>query len=316
MKIRSLLAGLALAMVGTSTTLALDLGTVTARLVDEKGQPMPGVTVTFEPENPKVKPWTMETNKRGVFTNDRAVPGRYRTSFSKEGYRTTTGLVDIVKNNPNNLGDVPMTVAPPTETPAFAQADALFKEGKYAEAAVAYKDLVEKSEGKISPVDMAKLVFNYGLVYEMQKEWQKAEVQYKRSLELDPTLMQAYGGLGNVYQALDNPNEAVKLFQAAAATQPDNGRLQYDLGLFLWKKGKNEEAYEALKRAAVLLPENHEIDYHLGVTAIGLQRNDEALQHLERYLASNPTDAANVESAKTLIPAIKSTAAQAKPKKK
>src|SRR5688572_12905868 len=103
MKIRSLLAGLVLAAVGTTTTLALDFGTVTARLVDENGQPMPGVTVTFEPENPKIKPWTMETNKRGMFTNDRAIPGRYKALFSKEGYRTTTGVVDIVKNNPNNL---------------------------------------------------------------------------------------------------------------------------------------------------------------------------------------------------------------------
>jgi tetratricopeptide (TPR) repeat protein len=315
MKIRSLFAGLALAALGTSAALALDLGEVKGRLVDEKGQPLVGVTVTFEPENPKAKPWTMTTNKKGMFDNDRAVPGRYKATFAMEGFRTKIGPVDIVKNNPNDLGDVKMTVAPPTETPAFAAADQLFKDGKYPEAAAAYKDLVAKSEGKIPPVDMAKLYFNYGLVYEMQKDWANAETQYKKALELDPVLMAAYGGLGNVYQALDKPDEAVKLFQAAAAAQPNNGRLQYDLGLFLWKKGKNEEAYEVLKKAAVLLPENHEIEYHLGVTAIGLQKNDEAVQYLEKYLASNPTDAANIESAKTLIPAIKSTASATTKKK-
>jgi thioredoxin-like negative regulator of GroEL len=308
-------AGLALVAIGTSAALALDLGEVKGRLVDEKGQPLVGATVTFEPENPKAKPWTMQTNKKGMFDNDRAVPGRYKATFTMEGFRTKVGPVDVVKNNPNDLGDVKMTVAPPTETPAFAAADALFKEGKYPEAAAAYKDLVAKSEGKIPPVDMAKLYFNYGLVYEMQKDWDNAEAQYKKALELDPTLMAAYGGLGNVYQALNKPDDAVKLFQAAAAAQPSNGRLQYDLGLFLWKKGKNEEAFDALKKAAALLPDNHEIDYHLGVTAIGLQKNDEAVQYLEKYLASNPTDAANVESAKTLIPAIKSTASTQQKKK-
>ena len=61
--------------------------------------------------------------------------------------------------------------------------------------------------------------------------------------------------------------------------------------------------------AARILPKG----LRIGVTAIGLNKNDEAVTHLEKYLAMNPTNKENVESAKTLIPAIKQTTASAPP---
>ena len=52
MKIRTLFAGLTLALLGANAALALDLGTVKGRLVDEKGQPLVGVVVTSTTARP------------------------------------------------------------------------------------------------------------------------------------------------------------------------------------------------------------------------------------------------------------------------
>jgi Tfp pilus assembly protein PilF len=311
MKIQSLFVGVALALVGAGGAQAeLSFSTVRGRIVDAQGNPIMGALVTLEGvSNPKVKPWTMETTKKGIFTNDRVLPGSYKITFAKEGLATSGGAIDVLKNEPKELGDIKLVPAAPDHGSVLVQADNFVKDGKFDEAVAAYKELIAKLGDKLPPADMAKLDFDLGLVYEKKKDWENAELYYKKALEADPTLINAYGGLGNVYQAQNRPDDAVKLFQAAAAAQPDNGRLAYDLGLFLWKKGKNAEAYDSLQKAAALLPDNPEVQYHLGVAAIGLNKADEAVKYLEKYLAMSPTNQENIDSAKVLIPAIKSTAA-------
>lgn len=315
MKLQSLIMSVALATTVAASALALeiDMQTVNGRVVDQDGKPLSGVVVTLTSTGDKrIKPWTFTTEKKGLFSNDRVLPGPYEISFEKEGFGKQTGKITVTKEQPYPLGDIKMMPPPPDPTLVYKKVDALLADGKYDEAEAIYKDLIATATAnKLPPVDMAKLEFDLGIVYEKKKDWAAAEAAYKKSLELDPTLFAAYGGLGNIYQAQNRPDDAIKLFQSASAAQPDNGRLAYDLGLFLWSKGMNAEAYDALQRAATLLPNEPEIYYHLGVTAIGLNKSDEAIKHLEKYLASNPTNKENVDSAKVLIPAIKQTAASA-----
>lgn len=325
MKSRSLLAGWAFALALAGTAFALGMfGTVTGRILDEEtGKPLVGATVTLELEgNPNAKPLVITTDKRGQFLNDRVLFGSYKVTFASEGLNKQVGTIKLEKTNPGaDLGDIKLKPLPPDRTSAYLKADELVKEGKLDEAEAIYKEIIgrneeAKPEAKLKPTDLAKLEFNLGVVYEKRKDYANAETAYKKALELDPLLAQAYDGLGNVYQAQNRPDAAVQIFQQAAAAQPNNGKLNYDLGLFLWSKGKNAEAYEALTKAAALMPDNPEVQYHLGVTAIGLNKNDEALQFLEKYLTMNPTNKENIESAKALIPAIKQTASQTSPTKK
>jgi len=321
MKLQSLIMAIALGAgaAGMLSALDIDMETVSGRVVDKDKKPIEGVTVLMETlgTDKRIKPWTGLTEKKGIFINDRVIPGQYKITFTKEGYKTGVGTITILENKAYPMGDIVMLPPPPDAREVFKKVDELVQAGKYDEADVLYKDIIEKATAaKIPAKDMAMLEFDLGLVYEKKQDWPNAEVAYKKAVEIDPTLGMAYGGLGNVYQAQNRPDDAIKVFQDAAKNQPNNGQLAYDLGLFMWSKGQNEEAYDWLQKAQVLMPDNAEVLYHLGVTAVGLNKTDDAVKYLEKYVSMNPTNKENLESAKVLIPAIKQTAANAATTKK
>jgi tetratricopeptide (TPR) repeat protein len=301
--------------VGAGVVSAQATGGIAGRVMDDKGKPLAGaqILVVREGADPN-KPQTVETDKRGQFTVERMFPGNYNITVTAEhlGLRLNKAVskVTIGKTGMIPLGDIKLQALAPDNTNQFKKAADLADAGDYDGAIAIYNDVIAKAtENKMKPADVAKLEMDLGVMYEKKKDHANAEAAYRKALDIDPDRTEAYDGLGNVYQAQNRPDEAIKLFQEAAAKQPTNGKFTYDLGLFLWSKGKNDEAYETLTKAAALLPDNPEVEYHLGVTAIGLNKNDEAITHLEKYLAMNPTNKDNIESAKTLIPAIKQTTA-------
>jgi Flp pilus assembly protein TadD len=314
MKLQSVIMAVALAAgaAGTLQALDIDMETVSGRVIDKDKKPIEGVTILIESTgtDKRIKPWTGTTEKKGIFINDRVIPGPYKITFSKEGYKTSMGSITVLENKAYPMGDITLLPPPPDPREVFKKVDELVSSGKYDEAEVMYKDIIEKATAaKVPAKDLAMLEFDLGLVYEKKQDWPNAETQYKKAIEIDPTLGMAYGGLGNVYQAQNRPDDAIKVFQDAAKNQPTNGQLAYDLGLFMWSKGQNEEAYQWLQKAQALMPENPEVLYHLGVTAVGLNKGEDAIKYLEKYVSMNPTNKENLESAKVLIPAIKQTAA-------
>jgi tetratricopeptide (TPR) repeat protein len=318
MRSQSLILGAAGAfLLVASVASAQVTGGVTGRILDDKGKPLPGVHVIVELKDSPGKGVTAETDKRGQFLVERLFNGIYVVTFSPESLglnlNKSKGEVSVGKTGVVDLGDVKLGVLAPDNTSTFKKAVELVDAGQYDEAITIYNDKIGKaSENKLKPTDIAKLEIDLGVVYEKKKDHANAETAYRKALELDPSLTQAYDGLGNVYQAQNRSDDAIKLFEEAAAAQPTNGKFTYDLALFLWSKGKNAEAYDALTKAAALLPDNPEVQYHLGVTAIGLNKNEEAVKYLEKYLAMSPSNKDNIESAKALIPAIKSTTAATK----
>jgi tetratricopeptide (TPR) repeat protein len=302
--------------VGAGAVSAQVTGGFSGRVLDDKGKPVAGaqILIVKEGADPN-KPQKVETDKAGKFTADRMFPGTYNVTVSVENLglklNKAVSKVPVGKTGVIDLGDIKLQALAPDKSLDLKKAQELADAGDYDGAIAKYNDVISVAQTSkiMKPEDIGALYFNLGVVYENKKDWANAETTFRKALSLDPTLVKAYDGLGNVYQAQNRPDEAIKLFQEAAVAQPTNGKYQYDLGLFLWQKGQNEEAYATLSKAAALMPDNPEVEYHLGVTAIGLNKNDEAVTHLEKYLAMNPTNKENIDSAKTLIPAIKQTAA-------
>jgi tetratricopeptide (TPR) repeat protein len=315
MRPQSWILGAAVALsLGAGAVSAQVKGGFTGRVLDDKGKPVAGAQISIVVKGGDAsKPIKLETDKRGLFTADRLFPGTYVVTISTEGLNLNKAMTEVPvgKTGILELGDIKLQALAPDKTVDLKKAQELADAGDYDGAITKYNEVIALAAAstKMKPEDVAALHFNVGIVYEKKKDWANAESSYRKALTLDPTLVKAYDGLGNVYQAQNRPDEAIKLFEEAAAAQPTNGKFTYDLGLFLWAKGKNAEAYEALTKAAALLPDNAEVNYHLGVTAIGLNKNAEAVTYLEKYLAMSPTNKDNIESAKALIPAIKQTAA-------
>jgi tetratricopeptide (TPR) repeat protein len=306
-------AGLALTLgVFAGTAHANPRGSITARILDDKGQPCVGAQITLEPEeHPDAKPYVTETDKAGVFTQEHLMPGKYKLTIKKEGLNPAIGSgLELTKGANKNLGDIKLQAAGAGGSDLVKQATEAAKAGRYDEAITAYNSILEKiaTAPEVKPTDLAMIHFNIGLMQEKKQDMAAAEVSYKKAIELDAGLASAYSGLGNIYQAQKKLDDAIALFAKAAEAQPTNGPLIYELGIFYREKGKHEEAYATLEKAAALLPDNPEIQYYLGTSAINLNKIPDAVKYLEKYLAMNPTNKDNVESAKQIIPALKQSA--------
>jgi Tfp pilus assembly protein PilF len=97
--------------------------------------------------------------------------------------------------------------------------------------------------------------FLLGAIYERQKFFDKAEVEFKKALEVNPksaSVLNYYGYmLGDLGIRLD---EAQSLVQRALAEDPNNGAYLDSLGWVYYKQNKLGDA-EATLRALEVIPD-------------------------------------------------------------
>jgi len=310
----SLIAGALVALtLGAGSAEAQVLATIKGRVLDEKGKPVTEATITIEVAAVEGavpgKPIVIKTDKKGIFTQERIMPGTYKVTIEKEGLnKASNPAVTLTRGQNLDIGDVKLQKGAPDQSNVFKKALDLVNAGKYDEAEAAYKEIftaLEPTKDKVPPAEWAKLHFNLGLVYEKKKDWANAEASYRKAGELDPTLVEPYKGLANVYKGQKRWDDGVAAFTQAVAAQPENSYLIYELGIFYREARKYEEAYTQFAKASTLIPDNPEIFYDLGTTAISLNKIPEALKNLEKYVAMNPANQANVDAAKQIIPALK-----------
>jgi tetratricopeptide (TPR) repeat protein len=134
---------------------------------------------------------------------------------------------------------------------------------RYADAAATYTRALELAPGD-SPSDW-RFYYVRGIAYERNKEWPKAEADFKRALQLRPDQPQVLNYLG--YSWVDkgmNLEEALEMIEAAVAAAPNDGYIVDSLGWAFYKLGRFEEAVETLERAVQLRSDDPEINDHLG----------------------------------------------------
>lgn len=104
------------------------------------------------------------------------------------------------------------------------------------------------------PAASAGAMYRAGRSLERQARYDNAIAAYRRALQLDPLLVDAYTGLGASLVAQRRYDEAVRQFQAAVALAPHVARLHNDLGYAYMQAGATAQAIEALERASQLDP--------------------------------------------------------------
>ena len=134
---------------------------------------------------------------------------------------------------------------------------------RYLDAAESYTSALALSGGN-RPSDWRNYYVR-GISYERAKQWQLAEVDFRRALELRPDQPQVLNYLG--YTLVDlglKLEEALGMIERAVAAAPNEGYIVDSLGWAFYRLGRYDEAVEALERAARLEPNNAEINDHLG----------------------------------------------------
>jgi tetratricopeptide (TPR) repeat protein len=119
----------------------------------------------------------------------------------------------------------------------------------------------------LSHVEKSNWIMFYfrGICYERSKQWDKAEADLKKALELkpeDPNVLN-YLGYSWVDQGI-NLDEGMRMIKRAVEQRPDDGYIVDSLGWAFFRIGNYDEAVKDLERAVLLKPEDPTINDHLG----------------------------------------------------
>ena len=209
--------------------------------------------------------------------------------------------------------------------------DALWKQGRYAEALGATRVAVEQRP------EHFQAHFNLGGLLNALGRFEEAETFYRRAIALnpqaqdahlnlsyallkqgryaeavaatrvaieqDPDDVKAHFNLGVALNELGRFEEAEKYLRRVIALNPQVRDAQFSLGTVLYKQGRYEEAVAATRVAVEQRPEHFQAHFNLGVVLDRLGRSQEAETHLRRAIALNPQDVDSFrELAEVLMP--------------
>jgi tetratricopeptide (TPR) repeat protein len=134
---------------------------------------------------------------------------------------------------------------------------------RFAEAAQVYTRGID-TIAKPTAADW-RLFYFRGVASERSKNWDQAEADLKKALELNPDQPQVLNYLG--YSWVDmgrNLDEGLNMIRSAVDQRPNDGYIVDSLGWAYYRLGRYDEAVTQLERAVELKPEDSVINDHLG----------------------------------------------------
>ena len=170
-----------------------------------------------------------------------------------------------------------------------AKGDMLRRERMFEEASEAY-DRAVKLLPLIEPHHWA-LFYQRGITYERSKQWDKAEADFRKALELEPDQPDVLNYLGySLVELGRNLDEAEEMIEKAVEQRPDDGYIVDSLGWVLYRFADFDRAVEQLERAVELRPTDPVINDHFGDALWMVGRRTEARFQWKRALSFEPTE--------------------------
>ncbi|HEX2020951.1 MAG TPA: tetratricopeptide repeat protein [Aurantimonas sp.] len=168
-----------------------------------------------------------------------------------------------------------------------ALADVLAADKDYAGAAESLDEAVRLAEAG----DNAgwNLYYQRGIAHERLKQWDQAEPDFRKALELSPNQPQVLNYLGYSWVDMNrNLEEGLEMIKLAVSLRPNDGYIIDSLGWAYYRLGRYEEAVEELERAVLITPMDPTINDHLGDAYWHVGRKREAEFQWERALNGDP----------------------------
>jgi eukaryotic-like serine/threonine-protein kinase len=124
-------------------------------------------------------------------------------------------------------------------------------------------------------------------------EYEKAAVQFRRAIELEPTNDFAHTGLAEAHEGLGNAQEAEKTYLRAISLRPNYSAGYNSLGAFYFNHGRYAEAARMFERMVAIAPDSFVGYQNLGGVYVIQGRYREAIPVLERSVSIRPTAGAS-----------------------
>ncbi len=136
------------------------------------------------------------------------------------------------------------------------------------------------------------IFFQRAIAHERLKEWDKAEPNFRKALELNPDQPQVLNYLGYSWVDMNrNLDEGLDMIRKAVSLKPDDGYIVDSLGWAYFRLGRFDDAVAELERAAELKAGDPTINDHLGDAYWRVGRKLEATFQWNRALGLNPEEA-------------------------
>lgn len=169
----------------------------------------------------------------------------------------------------------------------IALADMMLGEKRYDEAADAY----DRALARIPALERRHwpLLYARGMSLERSRQWERAEDDFLRALELEPDQPLVLNYLGYSWVEMGrNYDRARRMIARAVEQRPDDGYIVDSLGWVLFRLGEYDEAVRHLERAVSLRPGDPVILDHFGDSLWRVGRRHEAYFQWRRALAFGP----------------------------
>lgn len=178
---------------------------------------------------------------------------------------------------------------PDRAEPLVVEGDIHRRNDQWLEAAAAYTEALNRVE-TVGREHWAWF-YSRGIAYERSKQWDKAEADFKRALELEPDQPFVLNYLG--YSWIDRGEhleEGREMIERAVAQRPRDGYIVDSLGWVHFLMGNYGEAVTHLERAVELSPADPTINDHLGDAYWRVGRKTEARFQWRRALDMGPEE--------------------------
>ena len=170
---------------------------------------------------------------------------------------------------------------------AIALGDLYRKEKRFGDAAGAYTTAIERI-GKPGPNDWSVYYFR-GTAYERDNQWDKAEPDFLKALELSPDQPYVLNYLAYTWvEKREHLDQALKMLEKAVEQRPEEGFIVDSLGWAYYQLGNYDKAVGYLERAVELQPTDPVLNDHLGDAYWHVGRKAEAKFQWNRALNFKP----------------------------
>jgi protein O-mannosyl-transferase len=168
-------------------------------------------------------------------------------------------------------------------------ADQLAKKGHFEDVAAHYRKAIELQPGLVNA--------HYNLANCLSKHLgrpDEAIVEYRETQKLDPSFLEAYIMLGNLFAVQGRDAEAIEEFRMAIAAAGPNtnphtlAKAHFNLGNSIARNGRNDLALLEYQRALELNPQHYEAQYGIGYAHDRMEHPIEAVAAYRAALAMNP----------------------------